>query len=78
VAEMRMLRCICDHTRLDKIRNGVIRDKIGVAFIEDKIRESRLHWFGYTRRRSLDAPVRRCDKLDRPDYRRSRDRPKKS
>ena len=38
VAEMRMLRWICGHTRLDKIRNEVIRDKIGVASIEDKLR----------------------------------------
>jgi len=26
----------------------------------------------------MDAPVRRCEKLDRLDYRRNRDRPKKS
>jgi len=77
VAEMRMLRWICGHTRLDKIRNEVVRDKIGVASIEDKIREARLCWFGHIRR-SLDAPVRRCDKLDRSDYKRSRGRPKKS
>ena len=36
VAEMRMIRWICGHTRLDKIRNDVIRDKIGVASIEDR------------------------------------------
>ena len=42
VAEMRMLRSICGHTRLDKIKNEVIRDKIGVAFIENKLREARL------------------------------------
>jgi len=56
----------------------VIRGKIKVASIEDKIREARLHWFGHIRRRSMDAPVRRCEKFDRPDYRRSRGRPKKS
>ena len=78
VAEMRMLRWICGHTRLDKIRNEVIRGKIGVASIEDEIRETRLRWFGHIRRRSMDAPVRRCEKLDRPNYRRSRGRPKKS
>ena len=42
VAEMRMIRWICGHTRLDKIRNEVIRGKIGVASIEDKMREVRL------------------------------------
>jgi len=78
VAEIRMLRWICGHTRLDKIRNEVIRDKIEVASIENKIRETHLRWFGHIRRKSLDAPVRRCDKLDHLDYKRSRGRPKKS
>ncbi|XP_019258913.1 PREDICTED: uncharacterized protein LOC109237106 [Nicotiana attenuata] len=41
VAEMRMLRWMCGHTRLDKIRNEVIRDKVGVASIEDKMRAKR-------------------------------------
>jgi len=49
-----------------------------VASIEDKIRETRLRWFGHIRRRSMDAPVKRCEKLDYPDYRRSRGRPKKT
>ena len=44
VAEMRMIRYICGHMRLDKIRNEVIRDKIRVASIEDKMREARLRW----------------------------------
>ena len=39
VAEMRMLRCMCRHTRLDKIRNECIRNKVGVVTIEDKLRE---------------------------------------
>ena len=78
VAEMRMILWICRHARLDKIRNKVIRGKIGVTSIEDKVRETRLRWFGDIRRKSMHAPVRRCEKLDRPDYRRSRDRPRKS
>ena len=56
----------------------MIGDKIGAASIEEKIRETRLRWFGHIRRRSLDALVRRCDKLDRSDYKRSRGMPKKS
>jgi len=78
VAEMRIIRWIYGHTRLDKIRNEVIRGRIGVASIENKIREARLRWFGHIRRRSMDALVRRCEKLDRPDFRRSGGRPKKS
>ena len=71
-------RWICGHTRLDRIRNEVIRDKIGVTSIENKIREARLRWFGHIRRRNMDAQVRRCERIDRTDYRRSRGRPKKS
>jgi len=47
VIEMRMIRWICGHTRLDKIRNEVIRSKIGVASIADKLRDARLCWFGH-------------------------------
>ena len=78
VAEMRMIRWICGHTRLDKIRNEVIRSRIGVASIEDKMREIRLRWFGHVRRRPMNAPVRRCETVECLDYRRSRGRPKKS
>ena len=46
--------------------------------IEDKIREARLHWFGHIRRRDMDTSVRRCEKIDRSDSRRSRGRLKKS
>ena len=78
VAEMRMIRWIGGHMRLDKISNEVIRGKIGVVSIDNNIREARLRWFGHIRRRSMDAPVRRCEKLDRPDHKRSIGRPKKS
>jgi len=78
VAEMRMIRWICGHTRLDKFRNEAIRCKIGVASIEDMMREVRLHWFGHIRRRLRDASVRRCGTIECPEYRRSRGRSKKS
>jgi len=78
VAEMGMIRWICNQTRLDKIINEVIRGKIGVACIEDKMGEVRLRWFGHIRGRLRDALVRRCETIECPDYRRSRGRPKKS
>ncbi|KAG5594321.1 hypothetical protein H5410_035553 [Solanum commersonii] len=77
VAEMRMLRWMCGHTRSDKIRNEVIREKVGVASVVDKLREARLRWFGHVRRRGADAPVRRCEGLVVEDTRRGRGRPKK-
>jgi len=42
VAEMRMIRWMCGFIRLDKIRNEVIIEKVGVVPIEEKLRETRL------------------------------------
>ncbi|XP_074304411.1 uncharacterized protein LOC141639131 isoform X2 [Silene latifolia] len=61
VAEMRMLRWMCGHTRKDRLRNEVIREKLKVAPIEDKMMENRLRWFDHVRRRPMDAPVRRLE-----------------
>ncbi|XP_060182503.1 uncharacterized protein LOC132612201, partial [Lycium barbarum] len=57
VAEMRMLRWMCGHTRSDRIRNEVIRDKVGIASVEDKMREARLRWFWHVMQRDANAPV---------------------
>nr|XP_016438442.1 PREDICTED: uncharacterized protein LOC107764395 [Nicotiana tabacum] len=78
VVEMRMLRCMCGYTKLYKIRNKVIRDKVSVAPIEDKMREVTLKWFGHVRRRSTDALVRRCEMLTFEGLRRGRGRPIKN
>jgi len=42
VVEIRMIRRMCGFTRIDKIKNGVIRDLAKVTLIEDKLRETRL------------------------------------
>jgi hypothetical protein len=42
VVEMRMLRWICSHTRKNRIRNDDIRDKLGVAQIQEKLVQHRL------------------------------------
>ncbi len=39
IAEMRMLRWMSGHIRLDKVCNESIREKVGVVSIEDKLRE---------------------------------------
>ena len=58
---MRKLRWMCDYTRKDRIRNEVIREKIGVAPIEEKMTENWLRWFGHVQRRPQEAPIRRVD-----------------
>nr|XP_016492993.1 PREDICTED: angio-associated migratory cell protein-like [Nicotiana tabacum] len=69
---MRMLSLMFEHTRLDKIRNEVIWKKVGVAPVEDKMREARFRLFGHVKRRSIEAPVRRCERLASVGSRRGR------
>ena len=73
-----MIRWMCGYSRIDKIRNGVIRNLVKVAPIGDKMRETRLRWFGHEKRRNMDAPVRRCERINIPEGRRGRGRPKKN
>jgi hypothetical protein len=58
VAEMRMLRWICGHTRKYQIRNDDIRDRLGVTPIEEKLVQHRLRWFGHIEQMPPEAPVR--------------------
>ena len=78
VVEMRMLRWMCGLKMMDMIRNEISMDRVGVANIEDKMRESRLRWFGHVQKRPFTAPVRKCEVLDLGDFRRGRGRLKKS
>ncbi|KAL6560073.1 hypothetical protein OROHE_006311 [Orobanche hederae] len=78
VAEMRMLRWMCGHTKKDRLRNEVIRKKVRVASIEEKMMENRLRWFGHVRRRPVDAPVRRLESWWTSNIVKGRGRPKKT
>ena len=73
-----MLRWMCGHTRKDRLRNEIIRKKVGVAPIEFKMMENRLRWFGHVSRRSSDAPVRRIEGWQSDRIARGRGRPKKT
>ncbi|PHT40147.1 hypothetical protein CQW23_19001 [Capsicum baccatum] len=72
VVEMRMLRWMCGCTRKGRIRNEVIRDKVGAALVEDKMREARLRWFNHMMRGSMDAPMQRCERLARDGFKREK------
>jgi hypothetical protein len=58
VAEMCMLRWICGHTRRDRVWNDVIRERLGVAPVKEKLVRHRLRWFGHIQRRPVQAPIR--------------------
>ena len=64
-------------TRSDEIRNEVIQNKVGIALVVDKMRKARLRWFGHVKRRCVDTPVRRCERLAIEGRKRCRGRPKK-
>ncbi|KAL6521655.1 hypothetical protein OROGR_018224 [Orobanche gracilis] len=61
-----------------RLRNEVIREKVRVASIEDKMMENRLRWFGHVRRRPVDAPVRRLESWRTINIVKGRGRPKKT
>ncbi|XP_055821984.1 uncharacterized protein LOC129890457 [Solanum dulcamara] len=61
----------------ERIRNKDIQDKVGVASVEEKMREVRLRWFGHVKMRDNDASVRRCERLAIDGFRRGKERPKK-
>jgi hypothetical protein len=58
VAEMRMLRWICGHTKRDRVQNDDIRERLGVPPVEEKLAQYRLRWFGHMQRRPADALIR--------------------
>jgi hypothetical protein len=58
VAKMRMLRWICSHTRRDPVWNDDIRERLGVAPIEEKLVQHCLRWFEHMQRRPAEAPIR--------------------
>jgi len=60
------------------VRNEDIRTKIGVASIEEKMRENCLRWFGHVRRRPTDTPVRRVERINLGQVKRAHGRPKKT
>ena len=55
-----------------------IRTKIGVASIEEKMKENCLRWLGHVRRRPADTPVRRVEHINLGQVKRVQGRPKKT
>jgi len=64
---------MCGYRRMDRISNEVITDLVKVSPIKDKMRETKLRWFDHVKRRSVDAPVRRCERINIPEDKREGD-----
>ena len=54
IAEMRMLRWIRGKTRKDHVRNKTIQEDAKVCQMSIFLRQKRLHWYGYVKRREED------------------------
>ena len=67
---------MCGKNRMDKVRNVDIRSLVRVSPIEEKMRKNRLRWVGHIGRRSMDAPVRKIEKIDIKQGKKLRGRPK--
>ena len=78
LVDMRMIRWICGYIKMDRIRNEVIRHLVKVTLVEDKMREIKLIWFDHVKRSSIYALVKRCERINIPEGKRGRGRPKKS
>ena len=76
VAEMKMLRFELGITRMDMIRNSVIRGTLQVGPMRNKVREARLRWYGHVRRRDVDYVGQKVLKMELPG-KRKRGRPKR-
>ncbi|KAK3532867.1 hypothetical protein QTP70_001139 [Hemibagrus guttatus] len=76
VAELKMLRFSLGVTRLDRIRNEYVRGTAHVGRLGDKVRETRLRWFGHVQRREREYIGRRMLDMELPG-RKQRGRPKR-
>lgn len=63
VVELRRLRLLCGHTRLENVRNKHISEMMQVALIEFKLKEGDLRWFDHVLHKPLNAPVHRCNDM---------------
>ena len=63
VAEMRMLRFSLGKTRMDRVRNDVIRTTLKVGELSGKLRETRLRWYGHVLRRDEEYVGQRTRRM---------------
>ena len=73
--EMRMLRRIKGVTLRDRVKSVDIRKELGVSSIQEKVRETRLRWYGHMQRMEENNEVRAVGDMRVPG-KRPRGRPR--
>ena len=63
VIKMRLLRWMCGQTRREGNINKNTCKLVGVASIEDKLRDNILRWFDHIQRQVVVAKVKKRDKI---------------
>ena len=76
VTELKMVRWALGVTRKDKIRNEYVRGTAKIAKLGDKLRSTRLRWYGHVKRREECYVGKRMMEMAVPG-RRKRGRPRK-
>ena len=71
-----MFRLMSGVTKLDRIRNEIIRGTTKVGEISKKVQESRLKWYGHVSRREDEYVGKRVMGMEVP-WKRRRGRPKR-
>jgi len=61
--EMRILRFSLGLTRLDRVKNEVVRQRMGVTNLSAKLRETRLRWYGHVYRKDENYVGKRVQRL---------------
>lgn len=53
-----------DNALNDRIKNENIGTKLELSSVKDKIRKTRIRWFGHVQRRPINATMRKSDSLE--------------
>jgi hypothetical protein len=57
IAEIRMLRWICGHTKRDRVRNDDIRERLWVVTVEENLVQYRLRWFSHMQQGHMKTSI---------------------
>ena len=69
VAELKIMRWAMGVTRKDNIRNEYVRETAKISKLGDKLRNARLRWYGYVKRREKDYMGKRMMEMAVPGRR---------